>query len=159
MFDQSLTATQLCYIKNSLKMTNKDRKPPLLTGFSSSGAGKGKALSSPTTSLWMAIIFVALFAALMSIQRNINSANDSFIKKEDGGKYSGYIVDAPEQFELGDPPPNPESLYLKEEDTPIVLNESIELEKEIAQIEIKPIDIELDVELPESSLQANGLPE
>ena len=135
-------------------MAKDDRKPPLLTGFPSTGAGKGKPLSSPTTSLWLAIIFVALFAALMSVQRNINNANDSFIKKGDGEKYSGYIVDAPEKIVPRDPPPDPASLFPEKEEVPIVLDDSFELERNVREIEIKPIDLEIEVGIPESSLSA-----
>jgi hypothetical protein len=138
-------------------MAKDDKKPPLLTGFSSTGAGKGKPLSSPTTSMWLAIIFAALFAGLMSVQRNIKNANDSFIKNGDGEKHSGYIIDAPEKHIVRDPPPNPASLYPEDEKAPIILQNSIELEKKVTEIEIKPIDVELKVEMPVSSLSSDEL--
>ena len=131
-------------------MAKDDKNPPLLTGFSN--RGKGKALSNPTTSMWLAIIFVAIFFALMSVQRNISQAEDALKPKDDGKKRSGYIVTAPEKHELGPPPLDPASLLLKEEEIALVIEETIELETTAREIEIKPIEIQMGVSLPEDSL-------
>jgi hypothetical protein len=136
-------------------MAKDDKNPPLLTGFSNRRNGKGKALSSPTTSMWLAIIFVAIFFALMSVQQNISKAEDALRPKDDGKKRSGYIVPAPEKHELGPPPLDPASLLPKEEEIALVIEETIELETTAKEIEIKPIEIQMDVSLPEDSLSIN----
>ena len=131
-------------------MAKDDKNPPLLSGFSN--RGKGKALSSPTTSMWLAIVFVAIFFALMSVQQNISKAEDALRPKDDGKKHSGYIVSAPEKHELGPPPLDPASLLPKEEEIALVIEETIELETAAMEIEIKPIEIQMDVSLPKDSL-------
>ena len=134
-------------------MPKKNKTPPLLKGFTTSGAGKGKVLSNPTTSLWLAIIFIAIFAGLMSIQRNINNANDSLLKNQKGIKHSGYIVDAPEKRAELVPPPDPELFRASEDEPPVFVEDTIELKNESGKIKLKPIDVEMAAKLPEDFLK------
>ena len=137
-------------------MARRDKDPPLLRGFSSSKTGRGKALTSPTTSIWMAIVFMAIFFALMSVQRNVKRANEAL--KPPDAKHSGWIVDAPEQIVKRDPPPNPNFMFNLEEEEPILLQSNLELEKNIAPLEIKPIEVELEVKMPTEFQQVESNP-
>jgi len=129
-------------------MAKKENNPPILRGFSTGGAGKSKALSSPTTSLWLAIIFVAMFFALLSVQKNIKNANEAMEPIET--RHSGWIVPAPEEKLDRAPPPNPDYMFNREDEAPIVLEESIELEQDELVIKIRPIEVDIDVTMPDS---------
>ena len=132
-------------------MAKNDKSPPLLTGFTSrETAGKGKALSSPTTSLWLAVIFVAIFFALMSVRMNIKRAEDSLKPPTPDTKQSGWIVDAPEKEVPLEPPPNYALLYPEgeEEENPLVITDEIVLENQANEIELKPIEVEMSLETP-----------
>ena len=83
---QSLACNKLCHF-----MRKPDNDPPLLTGFST----KGKALTSPVTSLWLAIIFAALFFALMSVRRNISRIEEA--ENPPNLMFSPYLSEAPEK--------------------------------------------------------------
>ncbi|MDA0346368.1 MAG: hypothetical protein O3C43_09655 [Verrucomicrobia bacterium] len=129
-------------------MAKKENNPPILRGFSTGGTARGKALSSPTTSLWLAIIFVAMFFALLSVQRNIKNANEALKPSET--IHSGWIVPAPEERVVRLPPPNPDYMFNRQEESPIVLEESIELKENKQAIKIRPIDVQIDVKMPDS---------
>ena len=128
-------------------MENSDRDPPLLRGFTRSKSGPGRALTSPTTSIWLAIIFMALFFALLSIQRNVKRANDAVNPPKT--KFSGWIVDAPEFEPEKIPPPNPDSVLNQEEMEEILVEQGIEFELDTDPLEIKPIDVDLQIQMPE----------
>ena len=128
-------------------MANKDNKPPLLTGFSATGAGRGRPLTSPSTSLWMAVIFVAIFFALMSVRRTINKVDDATNKEN--RRYSPYLSEAPEKLAEINPPPNPDLILNQEDDIPELELETFELEKNNQLIEVRPIEVDLDIQLPE----------
>jgi len=149
-FDRTWTACN----KHPFTMAKHDKDPPILRGFTSSGTGRGKALTSPTTSLWLAIIFVAIFFAMMSVQRTINKATEAANPKDT--HRSGWIIDAPEQAFDRDPPPNPDFVLGRQEDLPIVLEEEIEMKEEPTPIEIKPIEIELEVSMPDELRSAEN---
>lgn len=134
-------------------MVKRDTDPPLLRGFTNKGTERGKALSNPSTSLWLAIIFVALFFALMSVQRNVSKANEAVKPPEN--QHSGWIIDAPEKVVERDPPPNPDFLFKREEEQPITVQESIELKTETAPLIINPIDMKMDVKLPDEMRKAD----
>lgn len=129
-------------------MAKKENDPPGLRGFSTGGTGKGKALSSPTTSLWLAIIFVAMFFALLSVQRNISKANEALLPSEK--RHSGWIVPAPEDRVVQLPPPNPDYMFNRDEEAPIVLEELIELKADEHEIKIRPIEVDIKVTMPDS---------
>ena len=124
--------------KNRLKI--QPRKTPRLSGFSS----KGKPLTSPMTTLWLGIVFIAILFALLSARR-------TWFEVEEGEKnrmlHSGFLSDPPQQRELGDPPPDPDSLLESPTDLIISRNEVILLEENHQPIEIQLIDLELDVGL------------
>ena len=134
-------------------MSQNDKKPPLLTGFSTSGAGKGKPLTSPTTSLWLAIIFVAILFAIGSVQRTVNRAEKE--TNRENLRFSPYLSEAPETVPEIQPPPNPDLILNQDLETQEITFESIELEQRTQPIVIKPIDVELHLEVPEE-LQAIG---
>jgi hypothetical protein len=127
-------------------MAKKENNPPVLRGFSTGGTGKNKALSSPTTSLWLAIIFVAMFFALLSVQRNIKSAKAINTIET---KFSGWIVPAPEEKVDRTPPPNPDFMFNREEAAQVVLEDSIELREDEPTIKIRPIEVKIDVKMPD----------
>ena len=134
-------------------MFNRDKELPTLKGFTSGGSGRGKSLSSPTTSLWLAIIFVAMIFALISVRKNINNAQEAM--KPPQVRHSGWIVDAPEQVEALQPPPNPESLFPKEEEMLVSTPDLIELTKEERAITLRPIDVPMNVSVPKNVDSAN----
>ena len=136
-------------------MAKNDKQPPLLTGFTNrETAGKGKALSSPTTSLWLAVIFVAIFFALMSVRMNIKNAEDSLKPPTPETKRSGWLVEAPEKEVPLEPPPNYDLLYPEEqEEEDLVISDEIILENQSKDIEIRPIDVPIDVGVPEQTLK------
>ncbi len=119
----------------------------MLKGFSTSGAGKGTALTSPTTSLWLAIIFVALIFALGSIQRTVSKAEEE--ANPNNIVRSGYLSDAPEKEPQIQPPPNPDLISFRDQGAEEIILEAIQLEKEVEPIELKPIDLDLKLEVPE----------
>ncbi len=127
---------------NRKRMKFLQRNTPRLSGFSS----KGKPLTSPMTTLWLGIVFVAILFAILSAKR-------SWTEVEEGERgrmlHSGYLSDPPPQRELGDPPPNPDFLQERPSDLIIYKNEVIELEEKHQPIEIQMIDLELDVRLSE----------
>ncbi len=137
-------------------MAKNDKTPPLLTGFTNrETAGKGKALSSPTTSLWLAVIFVAIFFALMSVRMNIKNAEDSLKPPTPETKRSGWLVDAPEKEIPREPPPNYDLLYPKEsEEEELVISEEIILENTSDDIEIRPIDVPIKVGVPDQTVNS-----
>ncbi len=124
---------------------------PSLSGFSS----KGKSLTSPMTTLWLGIVFVAILFAILTAKRSLTEV-------EDGEKsrmlHSGYLSDPPPKRELGDPPPNPDTLLEPPSDLIISKNEVIKLEEIHQPIEIQMIDLELDVRLSEKP-DHNPLPQ
>lgn len=134
-------------------MLNRDKEPPTLGGFSSGGTGRGKSLSSPTTSIWLAIIFVAMIFALMSVRKNIKSAEDSMKPPEN--RHSGWIVDAPEKVEELQPPPDPETLFPTEDEVIVRFQESIELKQEERSIPLRPIDVAIDLQIPKDTGATN----
>lgn len=137
-------------------MPKNDKNPPLLTGFTKrQTSGKAKALSNPTTSLWLAVIFVAIFFALMSVKMNIKRAEDSLKPPTADTKQSGWIIDAPEKEIPLEPPPNYNLLYPEESEVEkLVIDEEIILENRNTEIELRPIDVPLEIAAPDSSIRA-----
>jgi len=129
-------------------MPLKDKKLPLLKAFSHSRAGKGTVLTSPTTSLWLAIIFVALIFALGSIQRTVSKAEEEANSKNI--VRSGFLSDAPEKEPEFQPPPNPDLFTFREQEAEEIVLEAIPFEKEVEPIELKPIDVNIQLEMPEA---------
>lgn len=140
-------------------MPKKDKNPPLLTGFTKrETSGKSKALSSPTTSLWLAVIFVAIFFAIMSVRMNIKRAEDSLKPATPETKRSGWLVDAPEKEVPLEPPPNYALLFPEETEVDeLVIDDEIVLEDKAEEIELKPIDVSIDVSVPEVQKEAPKL--
>lgn len=134
-------------------MFNRDKEPPALGGFSSRGTGRRKSLSSPTTSIWLAIIFVAMIFALMSVRKNIRSAENAMKPPEN--RHSGWIVDTPENVEEMQPPPDPETLFPSDDDVAETIQESIELKKEERSIPLRPIDLAIDIQIPKDAEASN----
>lgn len=130
-------------------MPKNEKSPPLLSGFTSRGDGKAKVLSNPTTSLWLAVIFAAIFFALMSVRHNIDKAQGSLMENQKGVKFSGYIVDAPEEKPELVPPPDPALLFPKKGEETELVFEDIQLQAETGKIQLKPIDVDIEVEMPE----------
>lgn len=126
--------------RNRMKFLH--RNAPRLSGFSS----KGSALTSPMTTLWLGIVFVAILFAIFTARRSWTEA-----KEEEKSRmlHSGYLSDPPLRRELGDPPPDPDSLLEPPSDLIIFKNEVIELEDKHEPIEIQRIELELDVRLSE----------
>ena len=138
-------------------MLKDDKNPPLLTGFTKRQAdGKGKALSSPTTSLWLAVIFVAIFFALMSVRMNIKRAEDALKPPTPETRRSGWLVDAPEKDVPLELPPNYDLLYPEgeEEESALVPDDEITLKNQSGRIELKPIDVQMSLETPLSEQAA-----
>lgn len=124
-----------------------------MTGFTKrETSGKSKALSSPTTSLWLAVIFVAIFFALMSVRMNIQRAEDSLKPATPDTKRSGWLVEAPEKDVPLEPPPNYSLLFPEETEVEeLVIEDEIVLEDQTKEVEVRPIDMSLDVSVPEDT--------
>ena len=137
-------------------MAKNDKNPPLLTGFTKrESGGKGRSLSNPTTSLWMAVIFVAIFFALMSVRMNIKNAEDSLKPPTPETKRSGWLVDAPEKEVPLELPPNYDLLYPEEsEEEELVISEEIILENTAEELEIRPIDVPIEVGVPDQTVSS-----
>lgn len=138
-------------------MPKNDKHPPLLAGFTTRGAGKTKVLSSPTTSLWLAVIFAAIFFALMSVRHNIDKAEGSLLENQKGVKVSGFIVEAPPKVEELAPPPDPALLIPEKTEEPEWVSEEIQLLSASGKIELKPIDVEMPVRMPEEFRKAENV--
>ena len=89
---------------------------------------------------------MAIFFALMSVQKNLNNANKA-IKPIDS-PHSGWIIDSPEPAVKRDPPPNPDLLLDRIEEETVLIQPDLEFTKKSQPLEIQPIDIEIDVKIP-----------
>ena len=103
----------------------------------------------------MAVIFVAIFFALMSVRMNIKNAEDSLKPPTPETKRSGWLVDAPEKEVPLELPPNYDLLYPEEsEEEELVISEEIILENTAEELEIRPIDVPIEVGVPDQTVSS-----
>lgn len=70
-------------------------------------------------------------------------------------RHSGWIVDAPENVEEMQPPPDPETLFPSDDEVTENVQESIELKQEDRTIPLRPIDLTIDVQIPKDAEASN----
>jgi len=123
-------------------MSDRNRKPPLLTGFSKRNSKRENPLTNPATTIWMAIIFVALVFALMSVRKTDKLKETP---EETRLRFTPYLSEKPEEKEELSPPPD----YISEDDSdePLVLNQdNLTIDYPEIDIELRPVDVELEVD-------------
>ena len=90
---------------------------------------------------------MALIFAIGSVQRTVSKAEET-VNREDL-RYSPYLSEAPDKKAEIQPPPNPDLLPEPEDSFEELALENLELEKKVEPITLKPIEVEIEVKMPD----------